>query len=388
MKTNRRNFLKKTSIVSTGLTFGLPGISRINFPPSHSQPKKGPKDFIIAMGHYDIWEFNARFRTRNKSQNSPLRDFILPRLLEGGVNVVVMPPCGDSCDQRMGSDQVLEGSLRTIDMLLLEIEKTNGKASLILTKKDVPNTPDPNHVKFFFDMEGVETIQPSSEPKQYYPGSNLAILRDFFRMGVRGIQLTHDGRNMAAEGSWEGATGGGLSKAFGIPVIQECNRLGIMLGFSHCGAKAIFQAAEISTKPIVSTHQNPKSFFNNADLQHSDEEIKAIAATGGIVGMRYHSNKSTPYDRCADMIDYVANLVGIEHINIAWLGHDVENPSPDYVPGISTEPFPGGEVEKLTKYEQNSRFIDILYKHKYSDEHIAMVMGGNLLRVMKENLPE
>ena len=388
MKTNRRNFLKKTGIVSTGLSLGLPGISEVNFSLSYPQGRKGPMDFIIAMGHYDIWEFNARFGTRDKSQTSPLRDFILPRLLEGGVNVVVMPPCGDSVDQRMGSDQVLEGSMRTIDMLLLEIEKTNGKASLILRKKDVPDKPDPNHVKFFFDMEGVETIQPNSEPKQYYPGCDMAVLRNFFRLGVRGVQLTHDGRNMAAEGSWEGAIGGGLSKRFGVPLIHELNRLGIMIGVSHCGAKAIYEAAEISTKPIVSTHQNPKAFFNNADLQHSDDAIKAIASTGGIVGMRYHSNNSTPYTRCADMIDYVVDLVGIDHINIAWLGHDVENPSPGYVPGISKEPFPGGEVEKLTKYEQNSRFIDILYQHKYNDENIAKIMGGNLLRVMKETLPE
>ena len=388
MRTTRRNFLIKSGFASAGLSAGVPGISGIRYSPSYSQAGKGPKDIVIAMGHYDIWEFNARFGTRDKSQNSPLRDFLLPRLLEGGVSVVVMPPCGDSCDQRMGSDQILEGSMRTIDMLLLEIEKTNGKASLILTKKDVPEKPDPNHVKFFFDMEGVATIQPSPEPKQYYPGCDMAVLRNFFRMGVRGVQLTHDGRNMASEGSWEGATGGGLSKRFGVPLIREMNRLGMMIGFSHCGAKAIFEAAEISTRPIVSTHQNPKAFFNNADLQHSDEEIKAIASTGGIVGMRYHSNKITPYSRCADIIEYVADLVGIEHIGIAWLGHDVGNPTPDYVPGISKEPFPDGEIERLTKYEQNSRFIDILYQRKYSDDHIAMVMGGNLLRVIKENLPD
>lgn len=384
MRINRKDFLIKTSIVSAGVSLGLPGIANMNNYSLH----KGPKEFVIAMGHYDIWEFNARFRTKNKSQNSPLRDFLLPRLLEGGVNVVVMPASGDSTDERMGSDQVLEGGMRTIDMLLMEIEKTNGKASLILTKKDVPDTPDPNHVKFFFDMEGAETIQPNAEPNQYYPGCDMATLRNFFRLGVRGLQLTHNGRNQATEGASEGAMGGGLSRTYGVPLVQECNRLGIMLGFSHCGAKAIFEAAEISTKPIVSTHQNPKAFFNNADLQHSDEEIKAIASTGGIVGMRYHSNRETPYTVCADMIDYVANLVGIEHINIAWLGHDVGNPSPDYVPGISKEPFPEGEVEKLTKYEQNSRFIDILYQRKYTDEHIAMVMGGNLLRVMKEILPD
>lgn len=403
MTTTRRDFLIKSSIVSAGVSLGLPGIlfgspevplespivsvgspGVINM--KHSLLPKGPKDYVIVMGHYDIWEFNARFGLKKESQNSPLRDFLLPRLLEGGVSVVVMPASGDSAQERMESDQVLNGGMRTIDMLLTEIAKTDGKASLILTKKDVPDKPDPNHVKFFLDMEGAETIQTNSEPNQYYPGCDLATLRNFYRLGVRGLQLTHNGRNMAADGVGEGKLAGKLS-AFGVRVVEELNRLGMMVGVSHLSANGIFHVAEISTKPIVSTHQNPRKFMYTG-VEHSDEEIKAIASTGGIVGMRYHSNIGTPYNFCADMIDYVADMVGIEHINIGWLGHDVGNPSPDYVPGISKGPIPEGEIEKLTKYEQNSRFIDILYQRKYTEDHIAMVMGGNLLRVMKETLPD
>jgi membrane dipeptidase len=386
MDTDRRDFIKRAGLFSAGLSLGLPGISEVSFSSTSLQAGKGPKDFMIVMGHYDIWEFNARFATRNKTQNSPLRDFLLPRLLEGGVTVVVMPPCGDSMDQRMGSGEILEGSMRTIDMLLNEIAKTNGRASLILTKNDVPVKPDPNHVRFFFDMEGAETIQPNSEPNEYYPGCEMAVLRNFFRLGVRGLQLTHNARNMAADGVDEGKLAGKLS-TFGVRLVQECNRLGIMVGTSHLSANGIFHAAEVSTKPIVSTHQNPQKFINT-DLQHSDAEIKAIASTGGTVGFRYHSNKSTPYPFLADIVDYVADLVGIDHIALGWLGHDVGNPDPDYVPGISKEPFPGTEIEKMTKYEQNSRFIDILYQRKYTDEDVAKVMGGNLLRVMKETLPE
>lgn len=381
MKTNRRDFLIKTSIVTAGISLGLSGVAKVRYLPS----RKDPKEYVIVIGHADIWEFNARFNLKKESQNSPLRDFLLPRLLEGGVGVVIMPASGDSTDERQGSDQVLEGGLRVVDMLHNEIEKTNGKASLILTKKDVPDTPDPNHVRFFLDMEGAETIQIDAEPEQYYPGCDLALLRNFFRLGVRGLQLTHNGRNMAADGIGEGKMAGRLSK-FGVKVVQELNRLGMMVGVSHLSANGIFHAAEISTKPIVSTHQNPQKFINTP-LQHSDQEIKTIASTGGLMGMRYTEGQTT-YKMCADIIDYVADLVGIEHVGIGWLGHDVGNPSPNYIPGFSQGPLRGGEIEKLTKYEQNSRFIDILYQRKYSDEHIAMVMGGNFLRIMKETLPD
>jgi membrane dipeptidase len=387
MKNNRRDFLMNASILSAGVFAGLPTFGKINQPlfMKGNPGKKGPKDFVIVIGHADIWEFNARFKLKDKSQNSPLRDFLLPRLLEGGIGVYIMPASGDSTAERQGSDQILEGAMRVIDMFHLEIAKTNGKASLILTKKDVPVKPDPNHVKFFLDMEGASSFEISAEPEQYYPGCDLAVLRNFFRLGVRGVQLTHNARNRVGDGIWEGKMAGRLSK-FGVEVVQELNRLGMMVGVSHLSANGIFHAAEISTKPIVSTHQNPQKFINTP-LQHSDDEIKAIASTGGLMGMRYTAGE-TPYKMCADIIDYVADLVGIDHVGVGWLGHDVGNPSPNYIPGFSKGPFPGGEIEKLTKYEQNSRFIDMLYARKYSDEHVAKVMGGNFLRIMRETLPE
>jgi len=381
MKFNRRDFLVKSSIVSAGLSVGLPAIGRHVYSPL----KKGPKDLVIVIGHADIWEFNARFKLKKPEQNSPLRDHLLPRLLEGGISIYVMPASGDSTAERQGSDQILEGAMRVVDMLHTEIAKTNGKASIILTKKDLPTSPNPNHVKFFLDMEGASSIEIDSEPEQYYPGCDLALLRNFFRLGVRGVQLTHNGRNQVADGIGEGKMAGKLSK-FGVKVVQELNRLGMMVGVSHLSANGIFHAAEVSTKPIVSTHQNPQKFINTP-LQHSDEEIKTIAKTGGLMGMRYTQGE-TSYKMCADIIDYVANLVGIDHVGVGWLGHDVGNPSPSYIPGYSKGPMPGGEIEQLTKYEQCSRFIDLLYARKYSDENVAKVMGGNFIRIMRETLPD
>ncbi|HTE28608.1 dipeptidase [Flavitalea sp.] len=386
MKFNRRDFLVKTSIVSAGMSIGMPAIASVVGTPVVGAPvRKGPKDYAIVIGHADIWEFNARFKLKKKEQNSPLRDFLLPRLLEGGISVYVMPATGDSTAERQGSDQVLEGALRVIDMFHTEIAKTNGKASLILTKKDVPTAFNPNNVKFFLDMEGAASIEVDPEPTEYYPGCDLAVLRNFFRLGVRGLQLTHNGRNQVADGIGEGKMAGKLSK-FGVSVVQELNRLGMMVGVSHLSANGIYHAAEVSTKPIVSSHQNPQKFINTP-LQHSDDEIKAIAKTGGLMGMRYTEGETT-YKMCADIIDYVANLVGIDHVGVGWLGHDKGNPSPNFIPGYSTGAFPGGEIEKLTKYEQCSRFIDMLYERKYSDENVAKVMGGNFLRIMKETLPE
>lgn len=381
MNISRRGFITKASVIAAGISMSelVSGKNKLPW-----QERLRPSDLVIVQGHYDIWEFNDRLALNDEAQNSPLRDFLLPRLLEGGVDVVIMPAGGEAARHRIESDQLLAGSLRSTDMLIREIEKTNGQASLILTKKDVPVTPDPNHVKFFFDFEGGDPISIDAEPG-LHQDHRLSLLRTFFRLGVRGLQLTRDGRNQLGDGWLEGK-GGNLSR-FGIEVVEEMNRLGMLIGVSHVSENTLLHAAEVSEKPIVSTHQNPRKFINTP-LQLSDEMIKAVAATGGVAGVRYHSNQITPYGRLAEMVDYVADLVGLEHTGFAWLGHDVGHPRTGYIPGVSQGPTPGGEIEHLTKYEQNSRFIDALYQRNYSDEQVKMVMGGNFLRVMKEVLPD
>lgn len=346
--------------------------------------RKGPNDFVMAQGHYDIWEFNDRFALMDESQNSPLRDHLLPRLLGSGMSVVIMPAGGEARRHRIENDQLIAGSLRSTDMLLTEIEKTNGKASVILKKSDVPDKPDPNHVRFFLDFEGGNPMEIDAEPG-LHPNHRLGILRMFFRAGVRGLQLTRDGRNQLGDGWLEGE-GGKLSR-FGVEVVQEMNRIGMMVGVSHVSTNSVLHAAEVSTKPIVSTHTNPRKFTNTV-RDHTDEEIRAIAATGGVIGVRFLGNKSSPYNILVDWADYMVNMVGIDHVGFAWLGHDVGHPKTGYVPGFYEGPFPGGEVESMTKYEQHSRFIDELYKKGYSDDDVAKIVGGNFLRVMREVLPE
>ena len=196
----RRDFLARSAAVAAGAALQPAGAAA-----------QRPHDFIIVEGHRDIWEFNDRFQLSDRKQHSPMRDFVVPRLIEGGLSVVIMPAGGDSIDQRGGDEHLLEGSLRVIDMLLVEIEKTNGKATIIKTKSDVPTAPNKDKVQIFLDHEGGAAIQISPQPG-YHPDRRLAMLRHFFRLGVRGMQLTHNGRNMLAEGIAGGKMGSRLSR--------------------------------------------------------------------------------------------------------------------------------------------------------------------------------
>ena len=379
MNIDRREFLQKSGIAVTGLAI-ISSFSKVKY--AHAQAKKDPHQYVIVEGHHDIWEFNDRIALNDPSQHSPLRDFLLPRLLAGGVDVIIMPAGGDSVAQRGGSDKLFKGSMRVVDMILTEIEKTNGKVSLIKSIGDIPVTPDPDHVKIFLDLEGGGPIQIDPEPG-YHPDRRLALLRNFFRLGVRGMQLTHHARNQLADGVWEGKMGGHLSN-FGVEVVQEMNRLGMMIGVSHLSANGIYHVAEISKHPIVSTHTNPQKFINTP-RQHMDEEIKAIASTGGIVGIRYIEQK-TSYDMLVDEIDYMVNLVGVKHVGVGWLGHDVGHPAVGYIPGHSKDPPPGG-IEAQTMYEHWNNFILLLEEHGYTEDEIALILGGNYLRIWRDILP-
>jgi membrane dipeptidase len=342
-----------------------------------------PNHYTIVEGHRDIWEFNDRFKLKDKAQHSPLKDFLLPRLIDGGLSVVIMPAGGDSLDERAGRDNLLEGALRVTDMLLVEIEKTDGKASIIKTRADVPTGPNHGKVQFFLDMEGGGAIQIDPEPG--YPDERqLALLRDFFRMGVRGMQLTHNGRNMLADGVGGGKWGNRLSD-FGVEVVREMNRLGMMVGVSHLCANSVLHTAEISKFPIVSTHQNLNPFLKS-QLELVPEEVKAIASTGGIIGLRYISQQSTPYTLLADEVESLAKSVGVEHIGIGWLGHDKGHPRTGYVPGVSP-PHDFTGVEGQSMREHWTAFIKLLGERGFSEEQIGLIVGGNYLRIWRQLLP-
>jgi len=89
----------------------------------------------------------------------------------------------------------------------------------------------------------------------------------------------------------------------------------------------------------------------------------------------------------ADMIDYMVKLVGVKHVGVGWLGHDVGYPAVGYVPGFAKESPPGG-IEAQTRYQHWEQFINLLEQHGYSGDQIALILGGNYLRIWKEILPE
>jgi membrane dipeptidase len=374
-KSTRRDFLATSSALAAGFLTN-----------AKAATTKGPHDFVIIEGHRDMWELSGRTRLADKEQHLPITNFLVPRLIEGGVSVCITPAGGgDSIDERDGTQNLLEGGLRVLDLHLTDIEQSKGKASIIRTRADIPSKPNVGKVQFFIDMEGGGGLQTNMPEPDFPAERSLALLRQFFRLGLRGLQLTHNGRNQLGDGRSVDRMGSKLTP-FGVAVVQEMNRLGMMVGVSHLSFNGVMHAAELSKTPIVSTHQNLERYVKSRpNVELMDEEAKAVAKTGGIVGIRYIVNV-TPYKMLVDEVEYLLKLIGPEHIGVGWLGHDKANPNNREVEGHLSRTYTGVEAE--TMYQHWENFIKMLSERGLTDEQIGMILGGNYLRIWKQILPE
>ena len=216
-------------------------------------------------------------------------------------------------------------------------------------------------------------------------------MRQFYRLGIRLIQITHNVRNELADGGREERTGGGLSR-FGVEVVKEANRLGIVIDLAHLATAGFWQTLEISAKPVIVSHGNCKTLHNHA-RNLTDDQIKAIAQKRGVVGMLFlpdYANEGFP--RIPDLLkhaEHVINLVGTDYLSIGHLGLDT--PLADVFKNVYHGPYKGyGKLLRedfkggINEKENFLEFTCGLLKLGLSDEEIAKILGGNFKRVLKE----
>ena len=306
----------------------------------------------------------------------------------GGYDIVDFIVGGDSVTHRAMSDRPLEGSLDVLDFFINEIQASNGKASIIKYKEDVPTQPQKDHVWFLMELEGGRPFQEdySSGRKTH---EKLATLRQFYRLGVRSVQLTHNGRNELGDGIWDRRTKGGLSE-FGAAVVAEMNRLHMMIGVSHLNEEGYFDVLELSKDPIFVTHSNACAVFDHP-RNLTNDQLRGLAQNEGIVGIHFLTmmlckERLPTLEDFLQHIDYVAELIGPQHLAFGILGNDPTYTSvfPHTVKDtILTPEYPEG----MEYYDQAKLVMEELDKRGYNSEDIYNIMGGNFARVMRQVLP-
>ncbi len=329
---------------------------------------------LVIEGHRDVYEQIYR---KSVGEESRVCDAVAPRLIRDGINMTVYAICGDSYSHSQNTGRYLETALEQIDQFLEEAPRSEGMIQMVKTRGDLPETPQPGSVKFLLHFEGCMPLRGSLEN-----------LRNFYRLGLRSIQPVWNFRNELGDGVWENRTGGGLTN-FGVQVVKEANRLGMVVDLSHMNREGFFQTLDAATAPLLVSHANACGMLKNP-RNLDDEQIKAIAKQGGLVGIlalpeRVGEGEVGIEDMLKHM-DYMIKLVGIEHLALGmdFVKYDGPRTLKDRHHPLHKDPL----IKGFEEIEDLPNLIDGLQRHGYKDDEIRMILGGNYLRVLKTILPE
>ncbi|MDD2294030.1 MAG: dipeptidase [Bacteroidales bacterium] len=206
----------------------------------------------------------------------------------------------------------------------------------------------------------------------YALGKEISNVEMFYKMGVRAITLSHNYNNDICDASRDSVVRWHGLSPYGLQVVKEMNRLGIIVDISHTSTETLFDCIEASAAPIIATHScvwNLKDHPRNL----KDDEIKAIAAKGGVIqvttgrwALSWLPHAQVNVSTFCDHVDYVKHLVGVEHV------------------GIGTDFDGGGGMNQLEDVTKMKNITIELLRRGWTDEEIKLFWGENVIRVMKE----
>jgi len=229
----------------------------------------------------------------------------------------------------------------------------------------------------------------------------LRYLRIFYQLGIRMMHLTYQRRNMIGDGCGEPANAG-LSD-FGKEVIAEMNRVGVIPDCAHSGWQTSLEAAQVSQKPVMASHSTCGGIYPHIRSK-PDDVIKAIADTGGLIGIccipRYLRGKGDIND-LLNHIDYVVRKFGVDHVAI---GTDVAYTAQDYSQEAKKVPRLRKSREDFRSLWPDDDFVTTssardsiawtnwplftvgLVQRGYNEEQIRKIIGGNVMRVCRDTI--
>lgn len=353
----------------------------------------------ILDSHCDTPSSILRFRDISKDGEHSHVD--VPKLRRGGIDAVFFalytPP-------QMVGDEATAYALKMLSASEDAIEENAGDLRKACSPSDIASNKEKGLVSILYGMENGSPIQKS-----------LPLLRQFYRMGVRYMTLTHNSDNEIADSAAEGKKWHGLSP-FGREVIHEMNRIGMLVDVAHCSDETFYDCLEASSAPIVSTHSCCRALAGHR-RNMTDDMIRRLADKGGVIQINFYpcflsegfaalmdriekehpefdeadaafrADPSSPekrrsweavmdyyktlprpgVGRIAEHIEHAVKVGGIEHVGI---GSDFD--------GIDVTP------EGLDDISYMPVLFDELGKRRLSEDEIDKIAGGNFLRVMRD----
>lgn len=333
---------------------------------------------FVADMHADALLWN-----RDLNEDSPIAHVDVPKLIRGNValqafTVVTKTPRGLNIERNtpdtdnifwldLAQRQPLENLFSLTKRALYQAKKlhdyaaaSNGNLTVIENKRDLAAYLERRKTEKitagWLGIEGAHALDGELE--------NVDVLYD---AGFRMMSPSHFFDNDIG-GSAHGVEKGGLTD-LGKAVIRRMEEKNMIVDVAHASAKTIDDVLAMATRPVVVSHTGVKGTCDN-QRNLSDDQLKRIAATGGVIGIGFWDTAVCGEDAAAiaRAIKYAVGIVGADHVG---LGSDFD-----------------GSVKAPFDTSGDALITDALINEGFGDDDIAKIMGGNVLRLLQQNLPD
>jgi membrane dipeptidase len=351
--------------------------------------------WYLLQGGYDLDERHDFLKDGSRV------DF--PRMKEGGLDAVFMAAfVGQRERNEEGNRKAKERVIATIDSIHAHLALRTQTAGIALTPDEAYNMEKDGRCIIFIGIENGYAI-----------GNDTRNIEEFYRKGARYITLCHTKNNDICDSSTDSTEHNGLS-TFGVEVVKEMNRIGMMVDVSHISDSSFYDVLALSTVPVIASHSCARAICDSP-RNLNDDMLKRLAMNGGVIQVCILSDyvkKPEPYPARDSAFQAVRakygdfNALTPEEERKAWqdwdrvdsifpqklatiaemvghIDHIVKVAGIDHV-GIGTDFDGGGGLEDCYDVSQLGGITLELVRRGYSEEDIRKIWGGNLMRVMRE----
>jgi membrane dipeptidase len=296
----------------------------------------------------------------------------VPEARAGGVDVQVLPI--------YVAPEAAESSLRVTLLQLEALEREAAQTpevALCRTGSEIDAALGEGRIALLLALEGTQGI-----------GADVELFAVFHRLGVRMTSFTHWSLALLAEGSADEDTRSRLPAA-GVRAVAELERLGVLLDVSHLAASSVDHVLELATRTVVASHSCCRALRDH-HRNLSDEHLRAIAATGGVIGMNVlptfvHETEPT-IDRVVDHLEHMVEVAGIDHVGLG----------PDFLRELMDAIYPQYEqfvrfggvdlkavVPGLARERDLPNLTERMLERGWAEADVRQVIGENWLRVFR-----
>lgn len=325
---------------------------------------------MLFDGHNDLpWEIrdrgNSSFDQLDISREQPGLHTDIPRLRRGGLkaqfwSVYVPAGTAETGDALLQTMQQIE----IVKAMLKRYPETFEQAA---TAADVERIVSAGRVASMMGVEGGYSIE-----------EDPANLERLYAAGCRYMTLTHSKSLSWADSATDKPRNGGLTE-FGREVIREMNRLGMLVDLSHVSPETMKQALATTQAPVIFSHSSARAICDHP-RNVPDDVLPLVKQNGGVIMVNFYSAFIVPTEQLkrdrdaagtiydvVDHIDYLAKHCGVDHVGI---GSDY-----DGVPRLPDQ------LESVAAYP---RITQLLLERGYDRSAIHRILGGNVLRVLRQ----